>query len=66
MRRMLGNLGYRVLALKRIRIGSLSLGDLRGGNVHELSAQEAQALLNDEPDIPGSSLFKAGGISPSG
>lgn len=65
VRRMLGNLGYRVLALKRIRIGSLSLGDLREGDVHELSAQEAQALLSDEPDIPGSSLFKAGGISPS-
>lgn len=44
--RMFERLGYRVLALRRIRIGSFSLGDLKEGEVRELSAREAQALLS--------------------
>ncbi len=45
VRRMLDSLGHRVLDLKRIRIGSLNLGNLKEGDVRELSAQEVQALL---------------------
>ncbi len=50
VRRMLGSLSHRVLDLKRIRIGSLTLGNLKEGDTRELSAQEVQALLRDEPD----------------
>ena len=45
VRRMLANLGYRVLALKRIRMGSLKLGKLREEEVRELTDAEIQALL---------------------
>ncbi|MEE8470951.1 MAG: pseudouridine synthase [Dehalococcoidia bacterium] len=46
--RMFASLGHRVLALKRIRTGCLTLGDLREGDVRELSPQEVQALLDDQ------------------
>jgi len=36
VRRMFGSLGHQVLALKRVRIGHLSLGDLKEGNVRLL------------------------------
>jgi 23S rRNA pseudouridine2605 synthase len=45
VRRMLANLGYRVLALKRIRMGSLNLGNLREGAARELTAAEVRSLL---------------------
>jgi 23S rRNA pseudouridine2605 synthase len=45
VRRMLANLGYRVVALKRMRMGSLNLGKLREGEVRELTDAEIQALL---------------------
>ncbi|MCJ7514900.1 MAG: rRNA pseudouridine synthase [Dehalococcoidia bacterium] len=45
IRRMLANLGYQVLALKRIKMGSLSLGNLREGAARELTDAEVSALL---------------------
>jgi 23S rRNA pseudouridine2605 synthase len=45
VRRMLANLGHRVLALKRVRMGSLNLGNLREGAARELTAAEVRALL---------------------
>lgn len=45
VRRMFGSLGYRVLALKRIRVGGLSLGNLKEGEVRKLSNKDMQALL---------------------
>jgi len=47
VRRMFQCLGHRILALKRVRMGNILLGDLREGEIRELSAQEAQALLID-------------------
>jgi 23S rRNA pseudouridine2605 synthase len=46
VRRMFDSLGHNVLALKRVRMGNLNLGDLPEGNVRELSAQEVSKLLN--------------------
>ena len=46
VRRMFERLGHRALALKRIRIGSLSLGDLSEGEIRELSKKEIQVLLS--------------------
>jgi 23S rRNA pseudouridine2605 synthase len=45
VRRMFESLGYPVLALKRVRLGSLSLGKLKEGEIRELSAKEVKALL---------------------
>ena len=47
VRRMFERLRHTVLALKRIRIGKLSLGDLKEGEVRHLSAKEIAALLNE-------------------
>ncbi len=44
VRRMLASLGYRVVALKRIRMGSLNLGNLREGATRELTSTEVRAL----------------------
>jgi 23S rRNA pseudouridine2605 synthase len=44
IRRMFINLGYRVLELKRIRIGSLRLGTLPEGQIRELTHAELKAL----------------------
>lgn len=44
LRRMLANLGYQVLALKRIRMGSVQLGNLREGAARELNPDEVRAL----------------------
>lgn len=44
VRRMLANLGYQVLAIKRIRIGNLNLGNLKEGATRELNTQEVSAL----------------------
>jgi 23S rRNA pseudouridine2605 synthase len=46
VRRMLANLGYQVLAIKRIRMGSLNLGNLREGATRELTPAEMRALLS--------------------
>jgi 23S rRNA pseudouridine2605 synthase len=46
IRRMFAHLGYRVLALKRIRMGSLILGNLREGETRQLTAREVKSLLN--------------------
>jgi len=46
LRRMLANLGYRVLALKRVRMGSLFLGNLREGAWRELTDAEVKNLLS--------------------
>jgi 23S rRNA pseudouridine2605 synthase len=45
VRRMLANLGHHVLALKRIRMGSLNLGNLKEGAARELTDTEIRALL---------------------
>jgi 23S rRNA pseudouridine2605 synthase len=44
VRRMFAALGYRVVALKRVREGSLVLGDLVEGKVRELTAAEVGRL----------------------
>ena len=44
VRRMFAALGYRVVALKRVREGSLALGDLVQGKVRELTAAEVGRL----------------------
>jgi 23S rRNA pseudouridine2605 synthase len=53
VRRMLANLGYQVLAIKRIRLGNLNLGNLREGAVRELNTQEVRALLAAKKNIQG-------------
>lgn len=45
VRRMFEKFGYRVLALKRIRLGGLHLGELKEGEVRELTMQEKLQLL---------------------
>ena len=46
VRRMFARLKHRVLALKRIRMANLNLGDLKEGEMRELSAQEVKNLLS--------------------
>ncbi len=46
IRRMFAHLGYRVKALKRIRMGNLILGNLREGETRQLTAHEVKSLLN--------------------
>jgi 23S rRNA pseudouridine2605 synthase len=45
VRRMLARLGHGVRALKRVRIGNLLLGDLKEGEVRELTGREIARLL---------------------
>ncbi len=45
VRRMFEKLGHHVLALKRVRVGGLSLGKLKEGQTRELTVQEVKALL---------------------
>ena len=54
VRRMFAHLGYRVLALKRVRFGSLNLGTLPEGKTRELGAREIRSLLSRARQIPGS------------
>jgi 23S rRNA pseudouridine2605 synthase len=49
VRRMLANLGYQVLAIKRIRMGNLSLRNLKEGAARELNPEEVRALLAARP-----------------
>jgi 23S rRNA pseudouridine2605 synthase len=44
VRRMFTSLGYRVLALKRIRMGNIALRDLEEGQVREMSKREVAQL----------------------
>ena len=46
IRRMCGALGYRVAALKRIRVVNVQLGDLRPGEYRPLTEQELRELKN--------------------
>ena len=46
VRRMFASLGHEVLALKRIRMGNLSLGNLAEGKTRQLSTQEVSRLLS--------------------
>jgi len=45
VRRMFLEIDCRVLELKRVRIGKLTLGDLKEGRVRELSAEEIKKLF---------------------
>jgi 23S rRNA pseudouridine2605 synthase len=47
VRRMFERLRHTVLALRRVRIGKLNLGDLKEGEIRALNAKEMAALLND-------------------
>ncbi|MCK4519441.1 MAG: rRNA pseudouridine synthase, partial [Candidatus Omnitrophica bacterium] len=44
IRRMFFALGYRVLALKRLRLGGLTLGSLKKGEARKLSKKEVNSL----------------------
>ncbi|MFC1911642.1 pseudouridine synthase [Chloroflexota bacterium] len=46
VRRMFARLKHPVLALKRVRMGNLNLGDLKAGGVRELTDKEVKSLLN--------------------
>lgn len=46
VRRMFLAAGHRVLALKRVRIGRLHLGDLKEGSARELDGSEISSLLD--------------------
>ncbi len=48
VRRMFEHLGHPVLALKRVRIGSLSLGDLKEGDVRLLSKNSIERLSGNK------------------
>ena len=45
LRRMFQSLGYRALALKRVRTGGLILGSLKEGEARELTRKEVKELL---------------------
>jgi len=47
VRRMFNSLGHPVLALKRVRIGNLTLSSLKEGDVKRLSTERISMLLND-------------------
>jgi len=49
VRRMLASLGYRVLELRRIRMGNLHLGNLKEGATRELTPEEVHALMTAKP-----------------
>ncbi|MCL0088843.1 rRNA pseudouridine synthase [Dehalococcoidia bacterium] len=53
VRRMFEELGYQVLALRRVRIGNLALGDLGEGEVRQLSADEIESLRSCHRSLPG-------------
>jgi len=49
LRRMFASLGYRVIGLKRIRMGNLLLGELPQGKIRVLAKTEVAALLLSKP-----------------
>ncbi|MBN2057184.1 MAG: rRNA pseudouridine synthase [Candidatus Saganbacteria bacterium] len=52
IRRMLGNFGYQVLKLKRVRLASLELGRLKPGQYRNLNARERDLLLKEASYSP--------------
>lgn len=46
VRRMFESLGCRVLSLQRVRIGKLTLGELKEGKVREISVEEMRKLFD--------------------
>ncbi|MFC1903592.1 pseudouridine synthase [Chloroflexota bacterium] len=46
VRRMFASLGHHVLALKRVRMGNLSLGNLPEGKTRELGVREVRRLIS--------------------
>ena len=52
LRRMFGSLGYRVETLQRIRIGSLTLGDLPEGQTRVLPKSEVEAVMDLKAHAP--------------
>jgi 23S rRNA pseudouridine2605 synthase len=52
VRRMCEAVGLSVVRLKRVRYGSLALGDLKPGEYRVLSDSEARALAGGEPTSP--------------
>lgn len=46
IRRMTGELGYRIIAIKRVRVVNILLADLKPGQYRQLSAEELHALYN--------------------
>jgi 23S rRNA pseudouridine2605 synthase len=48
IRRMFQSLGFQVHALKRVRMGSLTLGNLKEGEAKELTREEIRKLLADK------------------
>jgi 23S rRNA pseudouridine2605 synthase len=48
VRRMFERLGHPVLALKRVRLGSLALGDLEEGKLRRLTARELRELRESQ------------------
>ncbi len=50
LRRMFQSLGYSVIALKRVRMGGLYLGNLPEGKVRSLSPREEKSLLAAPPN----------------
>ncbi|MDO4278735.1 MAG: pseudouridine synthase [Lachnoclostridium edouardi] len=56
IRRMCQALGYRVVALKRVRIMNIRLGDLKLGEYREITAgemEELESLLSGSSNLPG-------------
>jgi 23S rRNA pseudouridine2605 synthase len=49
VRRMLATLGYQVVRLKRVRMGNLTLGNLKEGAARELTPDEVRTLLANKP-----------------
>jgi 23S rRNA pseudouridine2605 synthase len=50
--RMFAAIGHRVIVLKRIRMGSLGLGDLKEGKARELTAREISRVLTETSGRP--------------
>jgi 23S rRNA pseudouridine2605 synthase len=48
VRRMFAMLGHPVIALKRIRLGKLYIGNLKDGEVREMPAREIKRLFHEE------------------
>jgi len=51
VRRMFERLGHPVLALKRVRLGGLHLGDLKEGEVRRLTTREIGTLVNQKSNL---------------
>ncbi|MBM3149828.1 MAG: rRNA pseudouridine synthase [Chloroflexi bacterium] len=51
VRRMFQSLGFQVYALKRVRMGSLKLGDLKEGEIRALTPREVRELVTKRSDL---------------